>query len=72
MAENNEPKNEPKIETLMETENYVAWMSHEEDGAVVYHIELGSLTLHFFEEEWGELVELIDGAIEAIESGDGE
>ncbi|MDZ4764158.1 MAG: hypothetical protein SGI73_06355 [Chloroflexota bacterium] len=60
---------DPKIETLMETENYVAWMSHEDDGTVVYHLELGSVTLHFFEEEWGELVELIDGAIEAMEAG---
>jgi hypothetical protein len=66
------PSQDPKIETLMETENYVAWMSHEDDGAVVYHLELGSVTLHFFEEEWGELVELIDGAIEAMEAGEEE
>lgn len=61
---------EPQIETLMETENYVAWVSNEEDGTTVFHLELGSMTLHFLEEEWGELMELIDGAIEALEAGE--
>ena len=48
--------------TLAETENYVAWRSDEPDGEAVYHIELGSLTLHFFREEWDELMELIQNA----------
>jgi hypothetical protein len=59
--------NDVNIETLAETENYVAWISHEQDGEVVYHIELGAVTLHFFEEEWGELIELIGAATEAAE-----
>jgi hypothetical protein len=59
--------NDVNIETLAETENYVAWISHEQDGEVVYHIELGSITLHFFQEEWGELIELIGAATEAAE-----
>ncbi|RMF79163.1 MAG: hypothetical protein D6737_12465 [Chloroflexi bacterium] len=45
--------------TLAETENYVAWLSEEPDGEDVYHIELGSVTLHFFREEWDELLALI-------------
>lgn len=59
--------NDVNIETLAETENYVAWISHEPDGEVVYHVELGSVTLHFFEEEWSELIELIGAATEAAE-----
>lgn len=41
--------------TLAETENYIVWKSEEPDGEDVYHIELGAITLHFFEEEWQEL-----------------
>jgi len=51
-------------ETLAETDNYVAWMSEEPDGEAVYHVELGSVTLHFFREEWHELVSLINAAQE--------
>ena len=51
--------------TLGETENYVAWRSDEPDGEAVYHIELGSLTLHFFREEWDELLNLIQNLDES-------
>ena len=51
--------------TLGETENYVAWRSDEPDGESVYHIELGSLTLHFFREEWDELLHLIQNLDES-------
>ncbi len=50
-------------DTLAETENYVAWISEEPDGEEVYHIELGAATLHFFKEEWKELVDLIQTAV---------
>lgn len=46
-------------ETIAETENYIAWVSEEPDGEVVYHLELGPLTIHFFREEWDELLKLI-------------
>ncbi|MBL8130601.1 MAG: hypothetical protein JNL42_01980 [Anaerolineae bacterium] len=58
------------IETLAETENYAAWKSVEPDGELVYHVEIGSVTLHFFQEEWDELVVLITAAAEG--SGDAE
>lgn len=51
--------------TIAETENYLAWISEEPDGEKVYHLELGALTLHFFQEEWEELVTLIDNAAQA-------
>lgn len=53
---------EVNVDTLAETENYAAWLSTEPDGEVVYHVELGPLTLHFFREEWEEVVTLIEAA----------
>jgi hypothetical protein len=49
--------------TLAETENYIVWTSEEPDDETVYHIELGRVTLHFFKEEWDEMLALI-GMIE--------
>lgn len=49
-------------DTLAETDEYIAWLSEEPDGEAVYHLELGQVTLHFFEEEWQELVKLIKEA----------
>jgi hypothetical protein len=46
-------------ETLAETENYSVWQSQEPDGEVTYHVEIGAVTLHFFDEEWGEFLELM-------------
>jgi hypothetical protein len=50
--------NEPTTETLAETENYIVWRAEEPDGETTYHIELNSVTLHFFEDEWKEFIEL--------------
>jgi hypothetical protein len=51
---------EPQITTqiIAETSNYLAWKAEEPDGEITYHLELGSLTLHFFEEEWREFLDL--------------
>ena len=49
-------------DTLAETNNYVAWVSDEPDGETIYHLELGSVTVHFFKEEWDELLKLIQKA----------
>ena len=51
---------EPKTEVLAETKNYLAWKAEEPDGEVTYHLELGSLTVHFFAEEWREFQELME------------
>lgn len=55
-------------DTLAETENYIAWVSEEPDGETVYHLELGSITLHFFREEWEEFVGLVLAATEEDKS----
>lgn len=47
-----------KTETIAETANFIAWKAEEPDGEVTFHIELGTVTLHFFNEEWEELLEL--------------
>ncbi len=52
-------ENEPKTTTLAETNNYMIWKAEEPDGETTYHIELSNVTLHFFEEEWQELSELL-------------
>ena len=49
---------EPKTDTLAETENYMGWKAEEPDGETTYHLELNSVTLHFFQEEWDEFLEL--------------
>lgn len=46
-------------EVLAETENFSVWMSQEPDGEVTYHVEVGTVTLHFFDEEWQEFLNLI-------------
>ncbi|HEY44977.1 MAG TPA: hypothetical protein G4O11_13435 [Anaerolineae bacterium] len=48
-----------KTETIAETENFIAWKAQEPDGEVTFHLELGTVTLHFFKEEWEELLELM-------------
>lgn len=50
---------EPQTDTLAETDNYMVWKAEEPDGETTYHIELNNVTLHFFEEEWKEFVELV-------------
>lgn len=59
---NDQQSGDVDTETLAETENFVAWLSHEPDGEIAYHVELGSMTLHFFKEEWEELVALMKDA----------
>ena len=47
-----------KTTTLAETDSYIAWSAEEPDGETTYHIELGTVTLHFFREEWQEFIQL--------------
>jgi len=51
--------NDPKTETIAETDNFLAWKAEEPDGETTYHIELNNVTVHFFEEEWNEFMQLI-------------
>lgn len=49
---------ELKTQTIAETENYQVWQAEEPDGETTYHLELNNVTLHFFQEEWDELLNL--------------
>ena len=44
---------------LAETEHYLVWETRDPDGEAIFHLELGSATLHFFREEWDEFVQLM-------------
>jgi hypothetical protein len=44
---------------IAETQNYLVWTADEPDGETTFNIELGAVTLHFFQEEWDELLKLI-------------
>ena len=55
------------IEILSETETFSLWRAKEPDGETTYHLELGTVTVHFFREEWEEMVELMKEAIRATE-----
>ena len=54
----NNDNNEPRTDTIAETENFIAWKAEEPDGEVTYHVELNNVTVHYFEEEWTEFLEL--------------
>jgi hypothetical protein len=54
----NTHNDEPVTETLAETENFLVWKAEEPDGETTYHIELNNVTVHFFDEEWQEFLEL--------------
>lgn len=46
-------------EILAETQNFMVWTALEPDGEMTYNVELGSVTVHFFKEEWDEFLKLI-------------
>jgi hypothetical protein len=55
---------EPKTDVIAETDNYLAWKADEPDGETTFHLELNNVTLHFFQEEWDELLRLAKLLIE--------
>ncbi len=52
---------DPKIPTnvIAETQNYLVWTADEPDGEKTFNVELGAVTVHFFQEEWDEFLKLI-------------
>jgi hypothetical protein len=54
-------KTNPEMETtdLAETDEYMAWSVKEPDGETTYHLELNNVTLHFYQEEWDEFLQLV-------------
>lgn len=50
---------EGDVEIIAESDNFSIWRSEEEGGEVMYHLDIGAATLHFFREEWDELQRLL-------------
>lgn len=50
---------EPKVTTIAETESYAVWSAEEPDGETTYNLELNNVTIHMFEEEYQEFLQLI-------------
>ena len=61
MSKNNSAKDDYGMDIINETDNFALWRSSEEDGHI-FHVELGSITLHLDDEEWLEFIELVQGA----------
>ena len=61
MADSEQPE-EITLHVLAETDNFAVYRGQDTEGEVVYNVELSNLTLHFFQEEWDELVALIGAA----------
>jgi hypothetical protein len=55
----NDNNREINTKTLAETNSYMIWQAEEPDGETTYHMELNNVTLHFFQEEWDELISLL-------------
>ena len=58
---------EPNIDVLSETEGFSIWRAEEPDGETTYHLELGTVTIHFFGEEWKEFLQLVGEVVHAAE-----
>jgi hypothetical protein len=50
---------EPKTENIAETSDFIIWRAEEPDGEITYHLQLNNVTIHFFQEEWDQFLELI-------------
>ncbi len=52
-------QDEIPTQTLAETPRYLIWKAEEPDGESTFHVELGTVTMHFFQEEWDEFLDLM-------------
>ena len=50
-----------EVDMVAETENFAIWRSPDDEG-FIYHVELGSITLHLASDEWEEFLELMGDA----------
>ena len=52
---------ETEVEVVATSDNFSVWRVDEPDGEVTYHLETGAVTVHFYAEEWEELLALLKG-----------
>lgn len=55
--------NEFEPDIVAQTENFGVWRSEDVEEGLIFHLELGGITLHLASEEWDELVLLIKAAV---------
>jgi hypothetical protein len=55
-----------QVDVIAMTENFSVYVTAEE-GEVEYHLELGSVTVHLFREDWDELVALVETARDELQ-----
>ena len=53
--------------TICETENYIAYFAKEPDGETTYHLQLNNVTVHFYNEEWEEFLQLVREIIRDVD-----
>jgi hypothetical protein len=46
-------------ELVAMTDNYAVWVTQGPDDETVYHLDLDTVTVHLYREEWDEVVELL-------------
>lgn len=52
------------VNVLAESENYAVWVSTDPElDEAIYHIEIGNVTVHLFQDEWDELVGVLLQAV---------
>lgn len=61
MSKKNTQEDSFEMDILSETDNFAVWRSQDDEG-FLYHIELGSITLHLSADEFEELVVAVKGA----------
>ncbi len=55
------------IDILAESERFSLWRTEESDGDMSYHLEFGPVTVHLFDDEWEEFLDLIGDMMYASE-----
>lgn len=55
---------DPETQTIAESDNFMVWTAAEPDGETTYHLEMNTVTLHFFQEEWNDFLSTIKEAVD--------
>ncbi|MBP7691283.1 MAG: hypothetical protein KA764_05175 [Anaerolineales bacterium] len=62
MSNSSRSDGDAQVTTLAETDSFMVWTAKDDEGEMTYNLELGTVTVHLFREEWEELVKLIRAA----------
>lgn len=54
-----DPEFDIETTTIAETDSMGIWKADEPDGEPVYNLQLNNVTIHFFQEEYDEFLQLV-------------